>query len=97
MKLCQASDRRSWRSVRRVLESHCRVATVLEMADGHTAHIRQSSSAEHEHQRIYDALGVSHATVADGLRLVFDTLDSAIIDMPFFTSDCFYIFILLFC
>ena len=60
MKLRQSGDRRSWSSLRRVLETHCRITTVLELADGRTVHIRQSSRAEREHQQIYDALGVSH-------------------------------------
>jgi hypothetical protein len=38
-----------------------RVTATFSQRDGNTLHIRKSTTAEPQQQRIYDALGISHA------------------------------------
>ncbi len=66
--LRQAGDRRSWHTLRAVLERHQRITTVLQLQDGRTVHLRQCSRAEPGQRAIYDALGVS-PTAGKGHRL----------------------------
>jgi transposase len=50
----------SWSTIRKALSSHVRLTTTMKRDDGRVIHIRKSSSPEHSHKRIYDALHLSH-------------------------------------
>jgi transposase len=51
----------SWQTLRATLCSHHRVTATFRQRNGATLHIRKPSEAEAGHQRIYDALHITHA------------------------------------
>jgi transposase len=51
----------SWRTIRATLSPQQRITATFRQRDGNTLHIRKSTTAEPQQQRIYDALGISHA------------------------------------
>ncbi len=59
VKLRDTGDRRSWRTLRDVLEKHTRLTTVLPHEDGRTTHIRQSPTPELKQRAIDEALDIS--------------------------------------
>ncbi len=51
----------SWRHIRDMMSTHCRLTNRLKTKDGHTLFIRKCSEAEDFHKTIYDALHLHHS------------------------------------
>ncbi len=56
--LRQKEDRRSWATIRRILQTHCYTTVVCPAEDGTIHHIRIPGTPEGEHLNIYQTLGV---------------------------------------
>ena len=57
--LKQQGIRDSWQTLRSTMSNQQRMTVVLPCKDGSTVHLRKTSRAEPDQQRIYDALGMS--------------------------------------
>lgn len=57
-----AGDTRTWRTVRRLLRTHCLLTTRLPLEDGRIISIRKASVPDEEQIRIYDMLGINWRT-----------------------------------
>ena len=56
--LRHSSDQRDWKTLRRLLSTHCVVTTVLPLKTGTVLRIRKPSRPDAEQQRLYDKLGI---------------------------------------
>jgi transposase len=56
--LRHSSDQREWKTLRRLLSTHCVVTTVLPLKTGTVLRIRKPSRPDAEQQRLYDKLGI---------------------------------------
>jgi len=54
-----AGDRRTWRTIRRLLKTHCLLTTCFPMEDGRIISIRKASVPDEEQIRIYNMLGIN--------------------------------------
>lgn len=54
-----AGDRRTWRTIRRLLRTHCLLTTRFPLQDGRIVSIRKASVPDEEQIRIYNMLGIS--------------------------------------
>lgn len=57
-----ADDTRTWRTVRRLLRTHCLLTTRLPLEDGRIISIRKASVPDEEQIRIYNMLGINWRT-----------------------------------
>lgn len=72
-RLAQAGDHRSWTTIRDLLSTHQRLTieyNVKEQNQVKRCHLRVCSSAEPEHKRIYQALGLSDTPLPKRLHIV---------------------------
>lgn len=58
-RLDAAGDRRTWRTIRRLLRTHCLLTTRFPMEDGRIVSIRKASVPDEEQIRIYNMLGIN--------------------------------------
>jgi hypothetical protein len=56
--LRHSSDQRDWKTLRRLLSTHCVATTVLPLKTGTVLRIRKPSRPDAEQQRLYDKLGI---------------------------------------
>jgi len=56
--LRHSGDQRDWKTLRRLLSTHCVVTTVLPLKTGAVLRIRKPSQPDAEQQRLYDKLGI---------------------------------------
>jgi transposase len=61
-KLEVAGDNRTWRTLRRLLRTHCLLTTRLSLEDGRIISIRKASVPDEEQARIYQMLGINWRT-----------------------------------
>lgn len=54
-----AGDKRTWRTLRRLLRTHCLLTTRLPLEDGRIISIRKSSVPDEEQARVYQMLGIN--------------------------------------
>jgi transposase len=54
-----AGDRRTWRTIRRLLRTHCLLTTRFPLEDGRIVSIRKASVPDEEQIRIYNMLGIN--------------------------------------
>ena len=54
-----AGDRRTWRTIRRLLRTHCLLTTRFPLEDGHIVSMRKASVPDEEQIRIYNTLGIN--------------------------------------
>lgn len=54
-----AGDRRTWRTIRRLLRTHCLLTTRFPLQDGRIVSIRKASVPDEEQIRIYNMLGIN--------------------------------------
>lgn len=57
--LRHSGDPRDWKTLRRLLSTHCLVTTVLPLNTGTVLRIRKPSQPDAEQQRLYDKLGIN--------------------------------------
>ena len=62
-KLEAAGDTRTWRTLRRLLRTHCLLTTRLPLENGQIMAIRKASVPDEEQDRIYQMLGIDWRTV----------------------------------
>lgn len=70
-KLEAAGDTRTWRTLRRLLRTHCLLTTRLPLEDGRIISIRKASVPDEEQARIYHMLGVNWSTAYNTRRTQF--------------------------
>ena len=58
-KIEAAGDNRTWRTLRRLLRTHCLLTTRLPLEDGRIISIRKASVPDEEQARIYQMLGIN--------------------------------------
>jgi transposase len=58
-RLDAAGDRRTWRTIRRLLRTHCLLTTRFPLEDGRIVSIRKASVPDEEQIRIYNMLGIN--------------------------------------
>jgi transposase len=56
--LRQKEDKRSWGTIRRVLQTHCYTTVICPASEGTVHHIRIPGNPERAHMEIYESLGV---------------------------------------
>ena len=61
-KIEAAGDKRTWRTIRRVLRTHCLLTTRLPLEDGRIVSIRKASVPDQQQALIYRMLGINWAT-----------------------------------
>jgi len=61
-KLDQSCDRREWKTIRRILRTHCLITTRLPLKDGRIISIRKPNRPDEEQIGIYRSLGINWAT-----------------------------------
>ncbi|MFU8781468.1 MAG: hypothetical protein ACNA71_10675, partial [Kiritimatiellia bacterium] len=61
-KIEAAGDKRTWRTLRRLLRTHCLLTTRLPLEDGRIISIRKASVPDEEQDRIYQMLGINWRT-----------------------------------
>lgn len=49
----------SWKSLREILDTHCRITTSLQLKNGQTVRVRKTSSPDENQASIYNALNIS--------------------------------------
>ena len=57
--LRQKEDRRSWATIRRILQTHCYTTVICPSSEGDVHHIRIPGNPEGAHMEIYESLGVN--------------------------------------
>jgi len=61
-KLEKAGDRRSWRTLRRILRTHCIATTRFPLEDGRTISVRKATLPDEDQIQIYNSLGIHWRT-----------------------------------
>ncbi|MEA3543621.1 MAG: hypothetical protein U9R69_00205 [Thermodesulfobacteriota bacterium] len=58
-KLEEQEDHNSWKNLRIILSTQCRVTATFTRKDGRTLHVCKTSQAEPEQRKIYQNLGIN--------------------------------------
>lgn len=48
-----------WKSLREILDTHCRITTRLQLKNGQTGRVRKTSSPDENQASLYNALNIS--------------------------------------